>query len=341
MNNGIDFLMNNACPSIRFRVLKEILNMSFDSDEMVYFQGQILQDEAVKAILDKQQPNGWIGREFHGDDGVETYIRLLHEKGVNTENKAFLKALNSIRGEDTSFADSFLRVGRILDEKCLGGSYLLRAVLFAYVGMENEGFVQEQIQNSLSAFRSVLNICSFDEIADKYKDKLVFKPGVRFPCIYDLRLLAFTHTWRTDETLSMVSASINRLVELSPIPYIHVKEKSQLIAPAAVFMNDFKIELDELNDKSWFVWLHLAELISRLGVIKSLPHWSDQVDTLADMLERDNGKFIKPLKHYYFTKWSPYTGLALENSWRNPSNRICDLTFRSLLILKYAERLII
>ncbi len=248
MKNSIDFLMNNACPSIRFRVFKEIHNKTFDINEMAYYQGQILQDEVVKGIIDKQQTNGWIGREFHGEDGVETYIRLLHEKGVSIENEAFLKALNSIRGEDTSFANSFLKVGRILDEKCLGGSYLLRAVLFAYAGMESETFVQEQINNSLSAFRSVLNISSFDEISEKYKDKLVFKPGVRFPCIYDLRLLAYTHTWRTDETLSMIAASINRLVELSPIPYIHVKEKSQLIAPAAVFMSDFKMKLDELSD---------------------------------------------------------------------------------------------
>jgi len=30
-------------------------------------------------------------------------------------------------------------------------------------------------------------------------------------------------------------------------------------------------------------------------------------------------------------------GLVLENNWRKSVNRICDLTFRSLLILEYTK----
>jgi hypothetical protein len=52
------------------------------------------------------------------------------------------------------------------------------------------------------------------------------------------------------------------------------------------------------------------------------------------MLFESEGFFRKELSHYYFHKWTQYIGLALENDWKSEEKRICDLTFRSLLILK-------
>ena len=57
MKNGIGFLLENACPSIKYRVHKEILNKPIDSSEMKYLQEQILQDEVVKSIFDRQHTN--------------------------------------------------------------------------------------------------------------------------------------------------------------------------------------------------------------------------------------------------------------------------------------------
>lgn len=52
-------------------------------------------------------------------------------------------------------------------------------------------------------------------------------------------------------------------------------------------------------------------------------------------LKQGEGYFkIKP-NDYAFNKWSVYTGLSLENDWRN-QRWMYDMTFRSLLILKYA-----
>jgi hypothetical protein len=55
------------------------------------------------------------------------------------------------------------------------------------------------------------------------------------------------------------------------------------------------------------------------------------------MLATGQGRFTKALSHTYFRKWGAYTGLMLERDWRDPQRRIYDLTFRSLLILHYAE----
>jgi hypothetical protein len=62
-----------------------------------------------------------------------------------------------------------------------------------------------------------------------------------------------------------------------------------------------------------------------------------QAAVLREMLTAGQGKFTKALAHPYFRKWGTYTGLMLEHDWRDPRRRIYDLSFRSLLILHYAE----
>jgi hypothetical protein len=61
-------------------------------------------------------------------------------------------------------------------------------------------------------------------------------------------------------------------------------------------MGNFRLKLGDLYDKGWFVFFHLAELISRLGVLKMIPDWSKQVEVLEEMLVRD---CELSLKRYY------------------------------------------
>jgi hypothetical protein len=81
------------------------------------------------------------------------------------------------------------------------------------------------------------------------------------------------------------------------------------------------------------MWLVRTELISRLGVVPRIPSIEAQVRNLYGLLDSNGGVFPKALSHYYFTKWTPYLGLALENDWKDKDCRINDLTFRSLVIL--------
>ncbi len=58
---------------------------------------------------------------------------------------------------------------------------------------------QEQVLQALSVFKSVTQIESREDLYEPYRDKFVFRPGILWPCIYHLRLLAFTRRWRTPE----------------------------------------------------------------------------------------------------------------------------------------------
>ena len=247
------------------------------------------------------------------------------------------KALEALERYTDRLGRGIGKVGKILDEKGFGGPLMIRATVFAYAGVEDKPFVEDQVDAALGGFEAVLDVASVEELVEEYKGKLVFKPNVQWPSIYHFRLLAFTHTWRTAENQRMVADVVKRLVELSPLPSISVRSKSQLIAPASFCMHDFDPDMGSMDDAQWMMWFHRMECLARLGVVNMIPELRGQVGILVDMLDADNGRFTKKLTHYYFSKWGGYPGLMLETNWRAPERRVYDLTFRSLLILHYAE----
>jgi hypothetical protein len=99
----------------------------------------------------------------------------------------------------------------------------------------------------------------------------------------------------------------------------------------------YRLRWEVLDDAHWMMWFHRMELLSRLGVVQSLPTLARQIAVLREMLAAGQGCYAKVLSHAYFRKWGAYTGLMLERNWRDPLRRIYDLTFRSLIILHYVE----
>jgi hypothetical protein len=303
---------------------------------MVELQTQILGDPKVVEVLNWQQADGWLAQDFHGPRSIETGIRILCEKGVQRRHPALAKALDALEKYTERLDRGIGKVGNILDEKGFGGSLMIRAAVFAYAGVENKPFVQAQIGKALAECKAVLTPDSLQDLTEVFKGKLVFRPNIQWPGIYHLRLLAFTHSWRTPDNRRLITAVIKRLIALSPLPSISVRNRSQLISPASFCMHDFNPEMGLMDDAHWMMWFHRMECLARLGVINSIPELQRQVDVLVDMLDAE-GYFTKKLSHPYFTKWGSYPGLMLEADWRTPEHRVHDLTFRSKLILHYAD----
>ena len=333
---AIEELLRLGCHSIQYRIRREVFNESVSTDEMKALQTGILQDEIVKKIIDSQAPDGWLGRRFHGYDSLEAGIRLLCEKGVSPEHVALANALLSLETNTVRIVKEMGRVGTVLDEGGFGGTRMIQATVLAYARVENKPLVQEQIETALEGFRAVLTVRAIDDLAESYHDRLVFRPGVRWPSIYHLRLLALTYDWRIPKHQEIVVEAVKRLVELSPLPYIRVRYKSQLIAPASFGMQDFNPVVSLMNPPQWMMWFHRMELLARLGVVRAVPELRSQVDTLREMIDNDGGWFTKSNSHNYFKQWGAYTGLTLERDWTIPQRRILDLTFRSLLVQHYS-----
>jgi len=328
-------LLHSAGPSIGYRTRHEVLSRSADDPELRELQSAILAEPSVERFPYLQRSDGWIGDTFHGADGIEGAIRFLAEKGVRPDHSAIRRALDALEAGDERLLWGIGKVGRVLDETGLGGSEMIRAAVFGYAGDEDRPCVREQVEIALQGFEAVVDVESIEAICEPYKGNLVFREGVLWPSIYHLRLLAHTTCWRTSETMTMLAAAVRRLVELSPIPEVHVKHRSQLIAPASFAMDDFASHVDERSGYGQMLWFHRTELLARLGMIPHVPALQSQVGRLAESLEA--GLFRQKMNHSSFKKWGVYAGLALERDWRSPARRIADLTFRVLLILHHTE----
>ena len=330
-------LLANACPSIQFRIYTEIFGQSEIDEELSDLQGQIEKDDLVCEVFNEQKPDGWLGKEFHGFDSIETGIRILAEKGLNRDHPVLSSALHALNNRDDRLHLGIGKVGKILDDLGFGGSERIRATVFAYTKMEEKTCIKQEIKKALKAFKAVREVQRISDITEEFRDRLVFKPGVIWPDIYALRLLAFTNGWRSKKNLHSICDAVLKLVELSPIPKIYVRHKSRWMAPGSFAMHNINPDMARLDDASWMRWFHRMEMFSRLGVVKEIASLENQVVLLRYMLELDGGMFTKPLAHYFFNTWGAYSGLRLEKDWRSPKRREYDLTFRSLLILHYSN----
>lgn len=330
-------LIKRSCPSIAYRIRKEIFHEDTASPEMKALQGKILAEKEVVRILALKKEDGWLGGYFHGTGEPESAIRYLMEKGVEPSHPVVQAALRAITARGEEFDRGCMqRVGKPLDEWHLGGSKLMRAWVFACAGEENHDFVRERIDEALNVFRFAAGVRRMEDVYETYKGINVFRPGVMWPCVYHLRLLAHTKMWRTQENTAMLAQAVTRLAELSPIPEIKLFNKHQVISPASVYMNNFNDDMAALDGKEWMLWFHRTELIARLQVIPRVEAMGRQLTQVRQMLHDSGGLFTKKLRHYYFTKWTQYTGLSLEADWLSAQNRVNDLTFRWLLIEVYA-----
>lgn len=338
MERHIQYLIKHACSSIILRTKRDILS-SLEQCEKQVLEESIMNDYLVKKYLDLTQSAGWTNRDFHSKEGVETALRVFIEKGISADHHVVAKMLKKFEDKKEAFDQGCMEnVGKILDALHLGGSQLIRAVVFAYAGMEEKTFVKEQLKLALEVFQETSTMVDFNQITRAYKGKLLFQEGVKWPSIYHLRLLAYTHSWRTEKNSLLVKSAIQQLIELSPIPYINAIHKSQVIAPASFAMHHFKVDFGVLRAEDWMMWFHRMELLSRIGVVESIPALKQQFDVMMDMFHNDSGIFAKRHSHRYFTCWSPYTGMALEKDWRAKERYLCDLYFRSLLIIHFTNR---
>lgn len=337
MEDRLGFLLDKAGPAIRYRIKTEVINAITDS-EREKLQAEIVKDPRVQQFIAAQQLDGWINADFHSAAGGETAIRLFRELGIERGFAPLDRLVSCLQQQNDLVETGCLRnVGKILDRLQLGGSRLICAAILAQAGDEDSVLVKREIEATLEVFRYVTRLKSLADITYYHRGHLVFRPGVRWPSIYHLRLLAYTESWRIAPNRQMIIQAVGRLVALSPLPQAKAIFRSQLISPASFAMDNMTPELALLTPKQWMMWFHRMELLARLGVVTAIPELEDQCTELREMLSKGSGIFARRMSHYYFTKWGPYTGLALERDFRSQQRYLCDLLFRSMLIIHYAK----
>ncbi|GIO38462.1 hypothetical protein J41TS12_33230 [Paenibacillus antibioticophila] len=330
-------LLERGCASIRYRLLTEIESQDEASTQrLAELYKQILCDKEVSHIC-RQPLQQIVSRDIHCEQGIETYVRILKEKGVRSDNPNLLAMLEFLEEHPKAFDVGCLaKVGKYLDRLNLGGSRMITAVMFAYCGLEHLSLVRDQIEMALKAFHYVAKIQELDEICTCFRGHAVLKKDAVWLSIYHFRLLAYTQSWRTEAQMNVVTAAIRNVLRLSPVPDLKARWKQQIIAPGNFAIRSLEMKARNLDrSQDWMQWLHRMELLARMGVLESVAFFRDQLADVILNVSFYERIFSSIRSHPYFIRWSPYTGMRLEESWKTRRQKEHDILFRIVLIIHF------
>jgi len=348
----IDYLIENADPSIILRVKKEVLS-SLSREEESDLLSKIIHQKIVQIIIQSQKPDGWIGNSFHGQsaklgagmyDNMEVGLRYLAEKGFPPESEYISKAVNSFL-----LKEPFDAAYRIKPPKPPAtdytytaiGLYLVRSSIIIRAGYEftfppNDFIdIRHDIEFSFKTFTNVLTYNSLDDVIDTGKKMLCFKQGVLWPCSYHLRMLAHSRGWRNEQNISLLADSVNHLLsfpQADDMVYTYVK--GQYVAPCFAFIHLQAKNIGLMDENN--ISLDLMELFARCGIVKRVEKLKIMYESLLALVDDDLNVNIN-LNRRKDHGWGPYFGFALEENWKEKIRMKCDVLFRILLIIHYAE----
>lgn len=346
----IGFLLENANPSIKLRVKKEILgNITAEEENDLHLQ--IMNEKIIRFMAEKQQPNGWIGLGFHGSskdagqyDNQETATKYMGEKGLHGA-EILDRAMDAF--VTTELRNHFCeKSGKYYDEFTVPayGANIIRCACIARAGYADVIDTCPQIGVALQSFRRVTEVDSIFDVSRPGKKFRLFNENERWPCRYHLEILAFTDSWKTDENIKMLAKSFDRLMRTDRPEIINTPVAcwvGHAVGPIWYLNEGYSVSSDALGfpDPSGMhrVNFEKVEWLCRLGLYPYLPQLSREVEYIEEHIG-DDGICRVPFYESEFRKWGPYAGLQLETDWRSEKRRLCDITFRALLILHYAGK---
>lgn len=367
LQNAINFLLENANPSIKLRVKKEILGQ-ISKEEEINLQSQITEEPIYKLIAGCQKENGWIGNGFHGPnrdagpyENQEVGVKYLAEKAVGKENPVLKDAMNAF--VTTELTDHCYRTkGKYFDEfrYAANGQNLIRCACIARAEYDDLIDIRPQIQLSLDSFQRVLEVDSILDIVRPRKGRpcksnpsgitYVFNDYEKWPCRYHLDILAHTRLWKTTKNIKMLADSIAKMMKTDRPDLIGVGANSWVgyqlgtlgcfpsqglsIKQTCLLPSPVSIEYRNRPERYNFEYI---EWFARCGVIPYIPVLKEAVEEIANSIDV-NGICKTPVLEDVLKGIGVYGGQQLETDWKTPTKRLCDITFRALLILYYYQK---
>lgn len=333
----IDFLLENACPSIRYLVHRDMLKTPAGESFMAELQAGILQQSNVQKHLSAQNPDGWFGHELHGTDGMDCHISGLLGLGLEADSPYIQKAITALTTPGiASRHKNWFRGGDALDAGGRGGSRAVRADILSRVRYpEDAPLLSGEISSAFEHLSAALHYTSVDDFSVKGKDKRYYKPDALFPGANHIGLLENTQSWRRGENMQTARAAAKHAYDLlkdfdEPITFRKPKEYgSGFVGPfnynwaalSPITTNDLQNILDDPYHFHFGFWLR---------TLTAVPDWVRQTtqpyELLAQLLEKDTFMDRIPPK----TLKGFQQILGREPNWRKKSSVKCDVTFALL-----------
>ena len=332
----IDFLLENACASIKYLIHRDMLKTPIDDPMMRTMQTEFLKQPIVQKILAKQHPDGWIGYELHGIDSIEAVMRLI-DLGVEPDDEHIKRAINALlTPEIAGQHKNHFAAGDALDADGRGGNKAVTAgILAAARGSEDTQPLADEIELSFNHLSGALAHKSIDDFTIQGSKFRYYKPRVKFPGANHIGILANTVGWRTDENLQTAKAAMTHCYSLMKDfeGYIMFRKPKEY---GGNFMGPFNFGWQFLNpvDMAGLQWIidnpNRYTFGFWLRIITGLPDWAIQTtqpyELLAELLEADTLMDIMNDKTLQgFRRIS-----GRESYWRNKTAVKCDVVFAVL-----------
>lgn len=345
---SISFLFENANPSIKLRVKKEILG-SISPEEELELIAEITEEPVYKLIAACQKENGWLGNGFHGPnkdagpyENQEVGVKYLAEKAVGRDNIVLKRAMDAF--VTTDLTDLCYRTkGKYFDEflYAANGQNLIRCACIARAGCDDIIDIKPQIQLALDSFRRVLEVDSILDITRikkvNGKEKRVFYENEKWPCYYLLDILAHTDSWKTEENIKMLAEAVKKLMRTDR-PECQVGGDSwvgYVLGTVGCLKEGYALGYDK--DGVHYTYLDRVEWLCRCGLASYIPQLKAEVELLEKSID-ENGVCRATVDENRLKGIGTYGGQQLETDWKTETKKLCDITFRALLILHYSNR---
>ena len=367
LSKSIDFLLVNAGPVIQYRLRKEILNDLTKTEEENLLD-KIYQTPYFKLVKSYVKPNGYIGSGMHSWDnwrGIklhetplqdgETAARLLSYYAIPKGNPIVADFVAAMRDEDTLCREfSYIppeqeRFNNRFTGISSGYSLMmLICTMQSMLGYGDDKEVQYFQDIILKGFARVLEISSLDEITKTRISKSKYNyPYIEaeeyFPCSYSLTGLAYTQTWRTPETIRMITDSLNHINRnMKSDSNMHVKIGNNYYAPFFAFIHPLRAFKPDIIDI--ILYRRILTEIAMLGVGENVGIIRESAANVQEAIDADgilcmrfdipHNKRYSPKKIEYPTA---YVDVRLEPDYKRKYALECDLTFWAVQFLTLVE----
>lgn len=353
-NNVLDkmtgFLLDKANPSIIFHVKNDILK-KITNEEKQELQDRVLREEIIRRIIACQKEDGWLGNGFHGPnknagqyENQEVGVKYLGEKLIYRDTPVLKNAIEAFKIRKP---DLFGDEDTDCNQYAAAGADIIKASCVARAGYEKLFDISNEIKVSLESFRRVTEVDSVTDIVKIRKRRpervnpegiaYVFNKYEKWPCRYHLDILAHTERWRSKENISMLAEAFNKLLKDNGLDYFpaYCVDIGHLVGCCGAFREGMDLGVNKCG--THYVYLDLVEYMCRCGLYNLVPQLKKEVDMIYDSVD-EQGICRANYCENALKGMGTYSGGQLEEDWRSKTRKLCDVTYRGLLILYYAGK---
>jgi len=354
-SDPIPWLLETACPPIRYRVLTELLERGRDDPDVQKVRQDVTAHSPAVRLQRIQRKDGTWGGVIHAGDpkkhqlSLENALLRLFEFGWNRDSKAVRTAAKTLRSFMTAKRDlkffEFAKVVKADEKRNLYYRWFLRILALAlliragYQDERNRLAVLELLDLTAGFVDNPLSRSPVEEIGTSLP--LIRAEGWRrgypfIPDLYGMRVFAYS-PWLLDG--EMAKMRLKKIFDyvLSPTYQELAPELGLVRTSKGSFSKGNGIRLHTMEHYhkhgSLDELLVMMEMFARLGLINRYPLLMSHLEWIQSQQGKD-GKWNLPTKLINDnSRWT--TLLRIEQDWRSPARKEADLTFRMLVILKH------